>query len=1108
MTMLSDIVTVERRFARSARLDADLSGTPPLAGYVLQGSVQKSLLAMMAGIAEGGQNAFTWTGPYGGGKSSAALLLASLVGGTDEQHKLAATIAGKEITVRVRAAFPDTGKGWRVVALTGRRADLRADLAEACAVILRWNRSARKATGADPRALIDRIMQDAQQGGIVLLLDELGKFLEHAISEGGDVHFLQDLAERAARSEGRLIVVGILHQSFEQYASKLNRSARDEWAKVQGRFQNIPFVSQPDEVAALLSSAIKTTKAPPPARDIAQKISEIVGQRRQTDVPALTDILTGAWPLHPVTTLLLGPVSRQRFAQNERSVFGFISSAEPFGFQSHLQATATDSSHPWFGPDLLWDYLIANMGSAIAAGTDGAQMALAMEAIERAALRSDLAARLTKTIALIEFFRNGSGVVASPDVLRLCVAKDEEARFADTLEDLVSKAILLRQPRLGTFALFSGSDFDLDESIQRASERLGPEQMRELPARLGLRPVPAKRHYFRTGALRTFDIMLQLGEDVPQNPKAWAEATAEGLRRDGRCTSGLLVLLVPDAYSFEARPNTAAKQLGQALETRGITAAVAVAKSPFLLREHAGELFAIDRVEVSHPQLEGDRIARRELAARRAQVTEQVRREFLDALGSADWWCLGEAEKSLHRQPASVVASRLADMAFDKTPILQSELLYRDKPSTSAMAALRLLMYAMVGRAGEPELGIRGEGFPAERGLYVTVIKPFGLHRAAKSGGHVFSDPADTGAGASLKEAWKILFEPKALKLSEAYDRWAQRPYGLKRGVMPVLALAFILAHRANLAVYLDGAYQAVVDELFVDKLLQNPALIELRHVSRTKAHAEFLRRLALLLSTDDAAVEPDALPVASALFQRFKALPLWSQRTTSLDEKARRVRDVVLKANDPEALLFSDIEAALLHEGERAAAVYDALVAVEASYPTMLERLRDIAAKELSVDPVTFEGIEARARNTTGVSAELRLDAFAMRMAAFESGDGDIEGLASLLVHKPARNWSDRDFEQALFELAKLARRFKEAEAFARVKGRAPTAQAIAVMVGLASLEKPLHLSFEVTDAELSEAHRIADALLQTIKKQQVGASVKLAALARVMERLSEEAA
>lgn len=1105
MTTLADIVTVERRFARSARLDADLSGTPPLTGYVLQGSVQKSLLAMMAGIAEGEQTAFTWTGPYGGGKSSAALLLASLVGGSDEQRKLAAKIAGKDMTARVRTAFPEQGKPWRVVALTGRRADLRIDLAEACSDILRWNKKVREVTIADPRGLIDRIVQEAQQGGILLLLDELGKFLEHAIGEGGDVHFLQDLAERAARSDGRLIIVGILHQSFEQYASKLNRSARDEWAKVQGRFQSIPFVSLPDEVAALLSSAIKSAKTPAAAAGIPKQIAEIVGQRRQTDVPALTEILAGAWPLHPVTTLLLGPVSRQRFAQNERSVFGFISSSEPFGFQAHLHSTSANSADAWFRPDLLWDYLITNMGSAIAAGSDGAQMALAMEAIERAALRGALSARLTKTIALIEFFRNGSGVVASPEVLRLCVAKDEVAKVDETLDDLVSKAILLRQPRLGTFALFSGSDFDLDESLQRASEQLSPDQMRDLPARLGLRPVPAKRHYFRTGALRTFDIVLQLGEDVPQNPKAWAEAVAEGLRRDARRSSGLLVLLVPDAHSFEAKPGVAAKVLGQALEARDVTAAVAVTKSAFLLREHAGELFAIDRVEATHPQLEGDRIARRELAARRGQITELVRRELLDALGSADWWCLGEPVKALRDQPASVVASRLADLAFDQAPVLQSELLYRDKPSTSAMAALRVLMHAMVKRGDKADLGI--EGYPAERGLYITALQPFGLHRAVRGGVQTFADPTDSGVGATLQPAWNVLLGKKALKLSDVYDEWARRPFGMKRGVMPVLALAYFLAHRANLAVYLDGTYQPVIDDLFVDRLLQDPSLVEVRRVSRTKTHAEFLRRLAMLLSTEDAEVVPEALPVASMLFQRFKALPMWSQRTTSLDDKARRVRDVVLKANDPEALLFTDIETALPHEVDRAAAVYDALLRAETSYPDMLQRLRIAVARDLAVDPKTFKGIADRAHTAAGVSADLRLDAFSMRAAAFESGDGDIEGLASLLIHKPARNWSDRDFDQALFELAKLARRFKEAEVFAGVKGRTPTAQAISVMVGLASHERPLHRTFEVTDIEMAKADRIADALVRAIREENVASSVELAALARVMERLSEDA-
>jgi hypothetical protein len=49
---------------------------------------------------------------------------------------------------------------------------------------------------------------------------------------------------------------------FTVPADRLSRNARDEWAKVQGRFQNVPFVAQADEVAALLARAITTAIKP------------------------------------------------------------------------------------------------------------------------------------------------------------------------------------------------------------------------------------------------------------------------------------------------------------------------------------------------------------------------------------------------------------------------------------------------------------------------------------------------------------------------------------------------------------------------------------------------------------------------------------------------------------------------------------------------------------------------------------------------------------------------------------------------------------------------------------------------------------------------------
>lgn len=1102
MKVLKDIVRVERRFALSARLDSDLSGTPPLNGYVLQASVRKSLEAMAEGISEGGQCAFTWTGPYGGGKSCAALLVASLVAGGDVQRQLAQEIAGANLVTQFNRAFPRSKGPWRVLALTGRRADLAADLAAAAKNLCKWSDAQLAQLECDDRALIAELEADAvRRGGLLIILDELGKFFEHAIANGGDVHLLQDLAERSARSKGRLVVVGILHQSFEQYASRLSRAAKDEWAKVQGRFQNVPFVAQADEVAALLAQAVACDRSPENAYAVAKATAEAVALRRPVDVSALSKALEKAWPLHPITSLLLGPVSRQRFAQNERSVFGFLSSAEPHGFQAHLAATPASADDAWFGPDQLWDYLISSFGSALSVGDDAARISLAIEAVERASLRGPLCARLTKAAAMIEFFRNGSGLAVADDFLRLCTPTESREAVDNALSDLVDRAILIKQPRLGGYAIFAGSDFDLEEAISAQNEKLDPSALIDLPARLGIGPIAAKRHYFETGALRTFDVAVQLGENVPKNCEDWAKAAADRLANARRRSTGIIVLLLPDAYTFEPRPEDAARDLGKALEELSVPAAVAVTKNIYILRDHVSDLYALDRIEASHPQLEGDRIARREVAAKRAIIVDAVRRELLDAFGTANWWALGTRERDLDGRPLSVVASAVAGTAFSAAPIIQSELLYRDRPSTSAMAGLRALAHAMVSKAGDEDLDI--EGYPAERGLYLTILKPLGLHGRDSEGAWRFKDPDDSPAGQSLIPAWKLLTTGRRITLDDLYDRWAGRPYGLKRGVMPVIALAFLLAHRNTISVYVDGGYQAVIDDVFVDQMLQNPAGIEFRRVIRSRRDDAFMLRLATLLSDGGETVTPSALPVASTLYRRFHALPLWAQRTDTLTPRTKRVRDIVLKADDPEVLLFSDLATCLKEEIDPAVAVVAALGEAEKAYPQMLARLRELLAEQLGVHSENFSGLGPRAATAAGIG-DLRLDAFAMRAGAFEAGEGDIEGLASLLIHKPPRNWSDRDHEQAIFELARLARRFREAEAFAAVKGRSPTAQAISVLVGLHPGAEPLYHTFEVSGSELEEAERLAVKLLGHMKINKLSPNVELAALARMIERLS----
>lgn len=1092
MTSLSEMVEINRRFARSARVDADLSGTPPLIGYVLQASVAKALSTMALAQADSRHGAFTWTGPYGGGKSSAALLVANLVAGSNSNRRIARELAGPEINALFDAAFPQRGTGWRVVAVTGSRTRLRSAIASAAAAALGWTPKRKESAEPSDAALIDALLGSAdEQPSVFLILDELGKMLEHEALEGGDVHLLQDLAERASRSDGRLVVVGILHQSFDQYAARARSNAREEWAKVQGRYHDITFLSGADETVALLGQAISCPARPTGARGEAERLARAVAKRRPTDVPLLAEGLYATWPLNPVTALLLGPVSRQRFAQNERSLFGFLSSAEPSGFQEFLRSAGKRET---YSPARLWDYLAANFGMALASGADSHRFSLAFEAIDRAAAKgSALHVELTKAAAMIEFFRNGSGLMVADDVLAVAVPGAKAAELKQAIADLLDWAIFIRQPRLGGYALFAGSDFDLNAAVRRARSEVDGAELAAIPERVGLGFAAGKRHYFATGALRTFDVVLH---GVAGRTKAAEVAEVIGAR--AARGSGFILLLVGDGKCEGASLDALAKQCAAALGSKGLVAAVTAAADSEKIRSAASELSALGRVVAQHPQLEGDRIARREIAARQSGFTDELHRFLERALSQSGWWLSHGPGRAITGSLASV-ASTLADAAFPAAPVLRSELVQRDRLSSNAAAAVRELAHAMVGHEADPALAIKG--FPAEMGLYLTVLEPAGLHGEV-DGEYGFHAPGDTPAGRSLRPAWDILERSHDVRLAEVFATWAGSPFGIKKGVMPLLALSYLLANRDRIAVYIDDIFQTVIDDVFADRFLQDPAEIRIRRIDRSVREAAFLSTLAQRLEVKH---EGASLPVAQALFQRFERLPPYAQRTQRVSPDAQEVRRIILKSNDPEALLFESLPKAF---GERLSAnlVYDVLVECERAYPLLLEEMGLTLARSLGVDPASFGGVAARTETVTGLTNDLSFDAFAMRAAGFERGDRDIEGLVSLLVHKPASAWTDRDRDQALIEMARYGRRLRELEALAVIRDRRSDTEALALVVGLDPNVPPLLQSFELSASEKKRAAALAERLLATLSTEGEEDHLKFAALARAVAVLTAD--
>ena len=118
---LAERVTVSRRFQRAIRIDTDLDDPSALEGFVCPQSSAVVLEAMAQHLADSGQGAFTWTGPYGSGKSSLAVALSALVGPGANARREAASVIGKETAAAVWSAMSPQRDGWVVLPIVGRR---------------------------------------------------------------------------------------------------------------------------------------------------------------------------------------------------------------------------------------------------------------------------------------------------------------------------------------------------------------------------------------------------------------------------------------------------------------------------------------------------------------------------------------------------------------------------------------------------------------------------------------------------------------------------------------------------------------------------------------------------------------------------------------------------------------------------------------------------------------------------------------------------------------------------------------------------------------------------------------------------------------------------
>ena len=1092
-SMLSEIVQISHQYQRSIRIDADIGRIDALNGYTAHSTALAVIEGMCKQLASTNQRSFTWTGPFGGGKSSLAVALASALHPEERLRTKARSALRLDKEPSFDQAFP-VKDGWMIVPLVGRRGSVVAELD----IAIRKGREgiSTNHVKATPKSVISELIKEAQQrpnDGVLVFIDEMGKFLEaSALGSGDDVYFFQELAEAAARSDGRLVIIGVLHQSFSQYASRLGLETRDDWGKVQGRYLDLPFVATSDEVVELIGNAVQAEKRPNWVRQAADAISEAIRSRRPAIGNEFSAALERCWPLHPAMAALLGPISKRQFGQNERSTFGFLSSLEPYGFRSYLESSAIASAS-WYLPSDYWDYLRANLEPAILASPDGHRWAQAAEAIERAEAKAStpLLVTIIKNIAVIDLFRNGSGLSAELSVIASLFHDVPLDQIEAALQQLAALKVAVYKSYTGSWSIFEGSDFDIEAAIAQelaSSPGINYEKLSQL---MGTHPIVAKEHYYKTGAMRWMELSLQ---SIEQAEKIADTYDTKGPQRG---EFGQFILAIPTPYMSERE---ARKRAQACAYDEPWPVLVGVPANHARITTLSAELVALEHVKDRH-ELAGDPVARREVFARLAATKSDLEDELHAAATLCKWHDGGDTVVEPGTK-LSTKASKLAERLYDACPPVKSELVNRDNLSSNSVKARRDLLHAMINAEGLEQLGI--EGFPAERGLFETLLAATGMYQKEGEAWQ-FCCPSES-LHENAHQLWcdtQELFADtrKPVSVKSIYEHWQDPPYGVKKGLLPVFLTAFLLAHKANIAVYKDKMFVPRLSDADIDECLQDPTRFTLRWIAIDEDKIHILEGITELLEeAGERAAQADPLEAARGLVAMIFNLPDWARRTQRLSETARSIRDTLLKASDPHKVLFVDIPSLLGADNANTyiSALRSPLQEIATAYPSMLAGVEAKMLQALDASRDDLESLRERAKAVAGLSGNFRLDAFATRLSSYDGSQPSLEGILSLAAEKPPRDWVDRHIDAADLELAQFSRRFREAEAYATIKNRATYSDAIAVVIGTGEDTQTISRSFSIPHHHRETVEQKAAELTSKLKEQGLGTELLLAIIAK----------
>ncbi len=329
------------------------------------------------------------------------------------------------------------------------------------------------------KSISEKLVEDFGYSGIYVIFDEFSKYIESldGNAAGNNMKLLQNICELATdSSNAQVFFTMVAHKSIKEYGTYLSSEIINAFTGIEGRLIEKYFITSSKNNYELVRSAIVKDEAR--LEDIPQYVSLLGSDacEKYYQLPAFRSgfekkdfesiVLKGCYPLTPVAAYLLLNIS-EKVAQNERTLFTFISNDEPNSMARFIM-DHTDEQ-PWsVNADLVYDYFSGLFKKEVANEYIhnlwlGAEYALGKCDTEEQR-------RLIKSLAIILIVNKDEEFPADEKYIALAASLDDGI---SVIEELKAKELIYKKGATNGYVFKTRAGSELKKEIKRRRELKG-----------------------------------------------------------------------------------------------------------------------------------------------------------------------------------------------------------------------------------------------------------------------------------------------------------------------------------------------------------------------------------------------------------------------------------------------------------------------------------------------------------------------------------------------------------------------------------------------------------------------------------------------------------